>query len=87
MTDCPSNPQIRLDGVVAASPTRLMWTFRDTSVATAEHLVTIDRRTGAVSVSVLPLPAGILLSLDSDGGTLYATLEHNGRTNVLAITP
>jgi hypothetical protein len=87
MTDCSSNPQIQLDGVVAASPTRLMWTFRDTSAATAYHLVTIDRRTRAVSVSVLPLPAGILLSLDSDGDTLYATLEHNGRTDVLAITP
>lgn len=88
MTDCPSNPPIQLGGVVAASPTRLMWTFRDASVAAAYHLVTIDRGTGAVSVSILPLPAGILLSLDSDGNTLYATLEHNnGRTDVLAITP
>jgi hypothetical protein len=87
MTDCPSNPQIQLGGVVAISPTRVMWTFNDTTVAEAYHLVTIDRRTGAVSVSVLPLPTGILLSLDSDGDTLYATLEHNGHTSVLAITP
>jgi hypothetical protein len=28
-----------------------------------------------------------MLSLDSDSGTLDATLEHNGRTDVLAITP
>jgi hypothetical protein len=88
MTDCPSNPRIQLGGVVAISPIRVMWTFRDTWVALAYHLVTIDRRTGAVSVSVLPLPAGTLLSLDSDGDTLYATLEDNeSHTSVLAITP
>jgi hypothetical protein len=87
MTDCPSYPIIQLGGVVAISPTRVMWAYRDITMAAAHHLVTIDRRTGAVSVSILPLPTGILLSLDSDGDTLYATLEHNGRTNVLAITP
>jgi hypothetical protein len=88
MTDCPSNPQIQLGGVVAISPTRVMWTFRDITAALAYHLVTIDRRTGAVSVSVLPLPTGTLLSLDSDGNTLYATLEDNdSHTSVLAITP
>jgi hypothetical protein len=88
MTDCPSNPTIQLGGVVAISPTRLMWTFRDITASEAYHLVTIDRRTHAVSVSVLPLPTGILLSLDSDGDTLYATLEDNdGHTSVLAITP
>jgi hypothetical protein len=87
MTGCPSKPKILLGGVVAASPDRLLWAYRDSSAAAANHLVSLDRRTGATSDTVLPLPPGIVLSLAEDHDTLYATLEQDGRTDVLAITP